>query len=254
MGIECVNGNSQSPQTQNLEEQSNGVAERKIRAWKMEHNSTRWQDALLEVVCQINSHMHSSTRHTPYGVVFRQNYHTSSWYSSQDRKNRPIATKDGTIYSEWDLPDVDLGLRDQLSTLGVWSSHSNQMSTSLQASVFENTGADSPSSTIPMASVQAILFPNVVPACNNQEESSENEAGPVTQGTTQDDHHVDSEEERLFERELANLQVSGGTARPLWEQEGIGRPSRPIEFFRPQAPTQTEQNDAVIQDVQQQHI
>lgn len=69
-GIKIKNDSLQSPQTQGLVEQGNNVVERKLRAWKLEHGLTQWQQALLEVALAINTQVHPVTATTPYDVVF----------------------------------------------------------------------------------------------------------------------------------------------------------------------------------------
>lgn len=106
-GIKCINGSPRSPQTQGLVEQGNRVVEHKLRAWKMENNSTKWNDALLEITGQINSQIHSATGKTPYEIVFRHRFRKNAWVSSTERQTQAIRNEDGTAFSESQVPTID---------------------------------------------------------------------------------------------------------------------------------------------------
>ena len=50
------------------------MVEHKLRAWKMENDSTKWRDALLEMAMQVNSQKHSVIGYTPCNVVLRHHF------------------------------------------------------------------------------------------------------------------------------------------------------------------------------------
>ncbi len=81
-----MNGNPCSLQTLELVEQGNGVVERKIRVWKMEHGSANWDESLLEVALAINTQIYSATSCTPYSIVFRHPVNFKFWLLAQERK------------------------------------------------------------------------------------------------------------------------------------------------------------------------
>jgi hypothetical protein len=55
--IQVINMAPRSPQTQGLVKQANSVVENKLRAWKIDHVSTKWADGLLEVTITINTQL-----------------------------------------------------------------------------------------------------------------------------------------------------------------------------------------------------
>ncbi|KFZ05078.1 hypothetical protein V502_09981, partial [Pseudogymnoascus sp. VKM F-4520 (FW-2644)] len=89
-GIQVVNGAPQSPQTQGLVEQANGVVEAKLRAWKMDHGSTEWKDGLLEVTLAMNTQIHSTIGCAPAELLFREQSSHINWLNSQARKDLTI--------------------------------------------------------------------------------------------------------------------------------------------------------------------
>ncbi len=55
------------------------LVEQKLKAWKMEHSSIKWHEALLEIALTINTQIHSPTSRTPYSIVFRHPINFKSW-------------------------------------------------------------------------------------------------------------------------------------------------------------------------------
>ena len=82
-----------------------GNRNNKIRVWKMEHGSTHWQKALLEVTHAINSQIHSVTGRSPYDIVFRQPMRGDKWVTSQERSVKPLHNEDGTTFNETTLAE-----------------------------------------------------------------------------------------------------------------------------------------------------
>lgn len=89
-GIQIVNGAPRSPQTQGLVDQANGVVEVKVRAWKMDNESTEWVDGLLEVTLAINTQKHSTIGCAPAELLFRERTSYIDWLNSQKRKDITI--------------------------------------------------------------------------------------------------------------------------------------------------------------------
>lgn len=106
-GIQCINGNPRSPQTQGLVEQGNCVVEAKIRAWKMDNRSSNWADALTEVALAINSQVHSVLGRAPYDVVFRQGTRPDGWLTVHERQQARVPNEDGTSEAESTIQEVD---------------------------------------------------------------------------------------------------------------------------------------------------
>lgn len=252
-GIKVINGNPRSPQTQGLVEQGNGVVEHKIRAWKMENDSTKWRDALLEVALQINSQRHSVTGRTPYEIIFRQRFLTTTWVSSRDRQVQQVPNEDGISYAEPEL---------ESSTINACTSYvtgqnpsSTRVSSLLQQPAPHLIGATLHGSCHRFSTqTENILAelrtknPRVEPT--DEELEQEANGGPASEPESDTrETFVDSEEERLVEHELRNLRNTRGAAEPLWVEEGIRLPCR-------SAPISTQANSdlVVLEDVRQKHI
>lgn len=226
-GIKCVNGNPRSPQTQGLVEQGNNVVEHKIRAWKMEHQSTHWSHALLEVCHQINSQMHSVTRHTPYEIVFRHRFHTESWVPHNERSRQAIPNEDGTSFSELNI-DVVRSLSD-----------------SPPQSPVVNTQA-----------AESNPIRGLISDTRNLEDASEEELLAQANGSPDldyiplDQYIEDPEEEEILTQENNNIRQHGWASRPQWEVQGVGLPGRqPINHL-----SSVGSSSALLADVHQRHI
>ena len=89
-GIQIINGAPRTPQTQGLVEQTNGVVEAKLRAWKMDNGSTEWADGLLEVTLAMNTQKHSTIGCVPAELLFRERTLYIDWLNSQKRKDITI--------------------------------------------------------------------------------------------------------------------------------------------------------------------
>jgi transposase InsO family protein len=71
-GIKIINSRERHPQMQELIEQANGVLISKIATWKIDNYSSSWHRALPESILAMNNQHHSSTKKTPYQIMFKQ--------------------------------------------------------------------------------------------------------------------------------------------------------------------------------------
>jgi hypothetical protein len=129
-GIQIVNGAPRSPQTQGLVEQANGVVEAKIRAWKMDNESTEWVNGLLEVTLAINTQKHSTISCAPAELLFQERTSYIDWLNSYTRKDLTIrvAQEDPTqapIFALSPSPSlsqssrIDIGIRSSNSRITI---------------------------------------------------------------------------------------------------------------------------------------
>lgn len=71
-GIRVINGRARHPQSQGLVEKMNGTFKSKMRAWMLDSGSLNWVRAIPEICLSMNKQRHSTTRISPYQVVFKQ--------------------------------------------------------------------------------------------------------------------------------------------------------------------------------------
>ncbi|CEJ93248.1 hypothetical protein VHEMI08853 [[Torrubiella] hemipterigena] len=86
-GIQIINGSPRSPQTQGLVEQANRVVSSKITAWKADHQSTQWEESLTEIMLAMNTQIHSSIKHAPAELLFRDRSSYKDWLNNQMRRD-----------------------------------------------------------------------------------------------------------------------------------------------------------------------
>jgi len=70
-GIPVVHSKPRTPQTNGLIEQANGVLKTKILAWMTGMQSTQWCLTLPEAMLCMNRQGHSTTRKSPYEILFK---------------------------------------------------------------------------------------------------------------------------------------------------------------------------------------
>jgi hypothetical protein len=72
-GIKITHGAPRTPYVQGLVEQANGTVENKIRAWKMDHGTSKWEPSLVDIAWALNHTYVESIGCTPWELVFRNN-------------------------------------------------------------------------------------------------------------------------------------------------------------------------------------
>jgi hypothetical protein len=77
--IQIINGAPRSSQIQSLVKQTNRVIETKLRAWKIDHNSTEWTDGIVEVTLIINTQKHSTIGYSLTELFFRERSSYINW-------------------------------------------------------------------------------------------------------------------------------------------------------------------------------
>jgi len=101
-GIRVMNGAPRSPHVQGLVEQGNSVVKQKIRAWKKDNNSKEWVYGLVDIANSINKQKHSTTKMSPYEIVFRKRASFAGWTPPKQRVDKSI----GVPQEDPELPDI----------------------------------------------------------------------------------------------------------------------------------------------------
>ncbi|CAF4697586.1 unnamed protein product, partial [Didymodactylos carnosus] len=102
------------PQSQGCVERANGVLTSALGKWMSDENSSHWSEGLLPVVYGINTRMSSTTKCTPYEVMFGQR-------PRSDQEFWRIV-KDNDIQDEEQLPTP---IEDSLDQTNVGDSNTN---------------------------------------------------------------------------------------------------------------------------------
>ena len=95
--VEIKLGKPRTPRTQGLVEQANGVVQVRLAKWKIQTGRLDWSNGLPFVSISINNTKHSSTKYTPYELVFGCKMDLK-YLSSVD--NLIVLNEDGTPYEE----------------------------------------------------------------------------------------------------------------------------------------------------------
>ncbi|CAF1560086.1 unnamed protein product, partial [Didymodactylos carnosus] len=77
--------------------------------WMLENDSSHWSDGLLPVVYGINTRVSSTTKSTPYEVMFGQSPRSDSGFW------KPVSQNG--VLDEEDLPSPVVNLDDDIGTL-----------------------------------------------------------------------------------------------------------------------------------------
>ena len=95
--VEIKLGKPRTPRTQGLVEQANGVVQVRLAKWKIQTGRLDWSNGLPFVSISINNTKHSSTKYTPYELVFGCKVDLK-YLSSVD--NLIVLNEDRTLYKE----------------------------------------------------------------------------------------------------------------------------------------------------------
>lgn len=104
-GIQVINGRPRNPQTQGLVEQANGTFKSKLRAWKIDSQSTAWATGLSEIALAMNLQVHTGIGKTPYEVMFNR---VARWPDKLEPWNRINATEEDIVDEQTSLSENDI--------------------------------------------------------------------------------------------------------------------------------------------------
>ncbi|CAF1494586.1 unnamed protein product [Didymodactylos carnosus] len=114
-----VRGRSRHPQNQGCVERANGVLCDALGKWMLENDSSHWSDGLLPVVYGINTRVSSTTKSTPYEVMFGQSPRSDSEFWKLVSQNgildeedlpSPVVSLDDDIENSTDVVDGDVSV------------------------------------------------------------------------------------------------------------------------------------------------
>ena len=95
--VEIRLGKPRTPRTQGLVEQANGVLQTRLAKWKIQTGRLDWSNGLPFVSISINNTKHTSTKYTPYELVFGCKMN-SKYISSTE--NLVVLNENGDLFEE----------------------------------------------------------------------------------------------------------------------------------------------------------
>jgi hypothetical protein len=108
-GIRIINGRPRHPQSQGLVEKANGTFKDKLRKWSLSSGSVSWTRAIPEICMSMNKQRHSTTKVSPYEIVFKQKMRRK-WISFAERRTAEPVDETEVDDIEQELPGTYLPL------------------------------------------------------------------------------------------------------------------------------------------------
>jgi hypothetical protein len=84
-GIAIIRSRPQHPQTNGVVESGNGTLKTRLEKWMIDNQSTKWTTGLLSTIISLNSLTSSTTRKSPYQIVFKQRMRDAKWLLPNER-------------------------------------------------------------------------------------------------------------------------------------------------------------------------
>jgi hypothetical protein len=134
-GIKIVRSRPRHPQTNGAVESGNGTLKTRLDKWMIDNQSTKWTTGLLSTIISLNSQTSSTTRKSPYQIVFKQRMRDAQWLLPNERDTAYVPEVDESDDASQSSLPIDPQLQAEDGSASSSSDPSQQLQNELSGKI-----------------------------------------------------------------------------------------------------------------------